>query len=384
VGNNDQTSSFGGVIKNTAGTVALTKTGSGALTLTNTNTYTGATTVSAGTLSIGTGGSLANTTVSVETTGTLAGVGTIGGSTTIEGIHSPGSSAGLQTFTNGLAYASTSTLLWELMANTDSGRGTDFDAVDVTGGTFSISSGATLDLSFGGTVSFVDSFWNAAHTWTIADLGIGLTGDGGSDVFTLGSITGGSYSPSEGTFTVTRVADVDGKKDVVLNWAASTGSPYQTWINSYVAIPIGDRDPEDDYDNDGVTNLAEFAFKGVPNDASNRGLFFNEAKDNADGDSDKELTFTCAVRRSAVNFAANGNNAQESVSPIDEVTYTIEGSTTLTGTWNSVVSYVGKSDTAPSGSGLPSLAGTDWEYRTFSAFNGMANKGFLRTKIVRP
>ena len=49
-----------------------------------------------------------------------------------------------------------------------------------------------------------------------------------------------------------------------------------------------------------------------------------------------------------------------------------------------MVSYVGKSDTAPSGSGLPSLAATDWEYRTFSAFNGMANKGFLRTKIVRP
>jgi hypothetical protein len=113
-------------------------------------------------------------------------------------------------------------------------------------------------------------------------------------------------------------------------------------------------------------------------------LFFNEAKDNADGDSDKELTFTCAVRRSAVNFAATANNAQQSGSAIDEVTYTIEGSTTLTGTWNSIVSYVGKSDTAPSGSGLPSLAATDWEYRTFSAFNGMANKGFLRTKVVSP
>ncbi len=382
--NGSTNGSFSGVLAaTTPANLSLIKDGANTQTLSGANTYTGTTTVTNGTLAIGVGGSLANTTVSVGTTGTLAGVGTIGGSTTIQGIHSPGSSAGLQTFTNGLAYASTSTLLWELMANTESGRGPNFDAVDVTGGAFSITSGATLDLSFGGTVSFVDSFWNAAHTWTIADLGIGLTGDGGSDVFTLGSITGGSYSPSEGTFTVTRVADGNLKNDVVLNWTASASSPYQTWIDSYVAIPVGDRDPEDDYDNDGVTNLSEFAFKGVPNDASNRGLFFNEAKDNADGDSDKELTFTCAVRRSAVNFAANGDNAQESVSPIDEVTYTIEGSTTLTGTWNSVVSYVGKSDTAPSGSGLPSLAATDWEYRTFSAFNSMANKGFLRTKVVK-
>jgi autotransporter-associated beta strand protein len=369
------------------GSGSLTKTGAGTLVLAgNTaNSYTGGTSVNDGTLLVNntTGSGTGSGPVSVSTGATLGGVGTIGGSTTIEGIHSPGSSAGLQTFTNGLAYASTSTLLWELMANTDSGRGTDFDAVDVTGSAFSITSGAKLDLGFSGTVSFVDSFWNTAHTWMIADLGSGLTGDGGSDLFTLGPITGGSYSTSEGTFSVTRVADGNLKNDVVLNWTASTGSPYQTWINGYPTIPVGDRDPEDDYDNDGVTNLAEFAFKGVPNDASNRGLFFNQAKDSGDVDSDKELTFTCAVRRSAVNFAANGNNAQESVSPIDEVTYTIEGSTTLTGTWNSVVSYVGKSDTAPSGSGLPSLAATDWEYRTFSAFNSMANKGFLRTKVVK-
>jgi len=53
----------------------------------------------------------------------------------------------------------------------------------------------------------------------------------------------------------------------------------------------------------------------VPNDPSKRGLFFTETKDHGDVDTDQELTFTCAVRRSAAGFAANGNNAQQSAAP---------------------------------------------------------------------
>jgi autotransporter-associated beta strand protein len=57
VGNNDATSSFGGIIQNTAGTLALTKTGGGTTTLTATNTYIGATTINAGTLKVDNNGS---------------------------------------------------------------------------------------------------------------------------------------------------------------------------------------------------------------------------------------------------------------------------------------------------------------------------------------
>src|SRR5262249_38414707 len=52
-GGNDQSSTFSGVIKNTAGTLALTKTGAGTLTLSGANPYSGDTTVSAGTLKLG-------------------------------------------------------------------------------------------------------------------------------------------------------------------------------------------------------------------------------------------------------------------------------------------------------------------------------------------
>ena len=64
-GNNNQTSTFGGVIKNTAGTVALTKTGSGTLTLTGADSYTGNTTVSGGTLEIAQATLATNSTVTV-------------------------------------------------------------------------------------------------------------------------------------------------------------------------------------------------------------------------------------------------------------------------------------------------------------------------------
>ena len=48
VGGNDQTGTFGGIIQNSSGTVALTKTGTGALTLSGPNTYDGLTTISQG------------------------------------------------------------------------------------------------------------------------------------------------------------------------------------------------------------------------------------------------------------------------------------------------------------------------------------------------
>ncbi|MGC4014801.1 MAG: autotransporter-associated beta strand repeat-containing protein [Luteolibacter sp.] len=48
VGGNDATSTFSGVIKNTTGSLALTKTGAGTLTLSGTNTYSGTTTINSG------------------------------------------------------------------------------------------------------------------------------------------------------------------------------------------------------------------------------------------------------------------------------------------------------------------------------------------------
>ena len=58
VGGNNATSTFSGVIKNTTGSLALTKIGTGTLTLSGNNTYSGATSLSGGTLEIGAAGRL--------------------------------------------------------------------------------------------------------------------------------------------------------------------------------------------------------------------------------------------------------------------------------------------------------------------------------------
>lgn len=79
------TTSFSGTISNGAGTssVALSKSGSGVQTLSGTNTYTGATTVSAGTLLINgstASGSAVSVTGGSAASAVLGGTGTIGGS----------------------------------------------------------------------------------------------------------------------------------------------------------------------------------------------------------------------------------------------------------------------------------------------------------------
>jgi autotransporter-associated beta strand protein len=155
------------------GALAVRQQGSGTVALAGVNTYTGATDVAAGTLEVD--GVLGNTAVTVAAGATLSGTGTIGGPTTILGTHAPGASPGIETFTNGLAYGATSTLIWELIANTASpaSRGVLFDGVDLTGGALSIVSGATLSLVFdlpGSTVDWDDAFWSTNRAWTIIDV----------------------------------------------------------------------------------------------------------------------------------------------------------------------------------------------------------------------
>jgi MYXO-CTERM domain-containing protein len=79
----------------------LLKDGSGVLTLSNDNSYTGATTVNSGSLIIN-GSTSTTSLVSVATGSTLGGSGTVGGNTTISGNLSPGNSPGTLTFTNDL------------------------------------------------------------------------------------------------------------------------------------------------------------------------------------------------------------------------------------------------------------------------------------------
>jgi autotransporter-associated beta strand protein len=88
--NGSATTTFSGTIKDggyngqTAGLIALTKTGSGAQTLSGANTYTGATTVSGGALLLSSTGSIAaGSAVTVQTGAAIGGDGTINGNLTL-------------------------------------------------------------------------------------------------------------------------------------------------------------------------------------------------------------------------------------------------------------------------------------------------------------
>ena len=153
-----------------SGSGAVTKLGSGVLTLTGSNSYTGVTTLSAGELKVN--GSTGTGALTVASAAILSGTGTIGGATTISGTHMPGNSPGIQSFTSDLTYAQIGLtgpkIFWELAGNTTSNSPLAYDQIDV-GGNLNFGAGTGLTLAFGGpgsTVSWSNSFWSHWQQWT--------------------------------------------------------------------------------------------------------------------------------------------------------------------------------------------------------------------------
>jgi fibronectin-binding autotransporter adhesin len=132
----------------------LTKTGNGKLTLSAANTYTGVTTVNAGTLLV-TGGLAAASAVTVNAGGTLGGSGSVGGSVLANtgGTLAPGTSPGILTVGN-TTFAG-GTLSLEINSAT---VGSGYDQLNVTG-TVSLTSNSPLTLALGyDPVDGVDTF----------------------------------------------------------------------------------------------------------------------------------------------------------------------------------------------------------------------------------
>lgn len=165
---------LGSLLSDTGGNVnSVFKTGTGTVTLSGSHSYSGITTVSEGSLLVN-GSLTGNGAVGVSAGASFGGQGTVQGSTTIEGIHAPGSSPGMQTFASGLSYVTGSSLQWELTDNynTLGLRGTEYDGINVTGGTLSIAAGVTSNLVFNGpgsAVDWTDPFWDSGRSWLVFD-----------------------------------------------------------------------------------------------------------------------------------------------------------------------------------------------------------------------
>ena len=227
VGGNNASTTFAGIISDTGGAGSIVKAGSGVWTLTGANTYGGGTTVTAGTLQLGTGGSLASTgalTVNggtfdlnsnVQTVGALSGSGgaiTLGSGvlTTNSGLSTTLASAisgsgalvkqgsGILTLTGNSSYSGGTTALGGLINFAAAGNfGTG--AITLNGGGLQWASGNATDISprlaalgtAGGT------FDTNGNTVTLASA---ITGAGGLTKAGLGTlILTGANSYSGGT-----------------------------------------------------------------------------------------------------------------------------------------------------------------------------------------
>jgi len=206
----DGTAANSGVI---TGAISLVKSGTGTQTLGDANTYTGTTSVTAGTLAVN--GSLAAGSVTVSTGGTLLGNGTIGGATTISGTHSAGSAAatvGTQNFSENLTYAASnsdsSIFSWDLNSSSTS---TGFDMViGASGKTLLVDNSGSVDPIFkivvgataaGGIANVNNSFWDTNQTWSSIFSGFSTITGGFTNLLVVDT-NDSAYTSVRGSFSV--------------------------------------------------------------------------------------------------------------------------------------------------------------------------------------
>jgi len=113
--------------------------------------------------------------VNVGVNGTLGGTGTIWGATTINGHHTPGSSAGIQNFGFNLTYNAGSDVTWDLVANTTTQGAPGSEVFDqvVVGFGLDFAGATTMNLKFdapGSTVDWTDSLWDKNQSWLVYDV----------------------------------------------------------------------------------------------------------------------------------------------------------------------------------------------------------------------
>jgi len=244
----DQATGVSGQIQGaiTGSGVGLTKQGVGSLTLSGANSYTGGTTVSAGTLLVNTGASIASSastvnggllrvngaagSVTVNSGGSLGGSGTVGALTLNSGgLLNPGNSPGLLTASSA-TWAAGSTYNWEIDSNASSAvAGTNWDLFSVTGAGVldmsALSSAATMNLVLNSLPSF-DLTSSTNREWVIAQAG-SLLGTGGT-VLTAGANVSDYFNINATAFNA-------GTPSLVTEWRVEVGETGTTL--NLMAIP---------------------------------------------------------------------------------------------------------------------------------------------------
>ena len=216
VNNTNTPATLSGVISDGGAGFGIVKTGAGTLALSNTETYTGPTTVSNGTLQVN--GQLGAGAVTVATNGTLGGTGTIGGAVTVQtgGALAPGASIGTLTINNNL------TLGGNLNVEVNKSGSPTSDRVNVSGTLNNAGTGIVTVTNLGSALAQGDSFTlfnkpvSSGNTLTVTGAGVTWTNklaiDGTIAVLATTSTTRTniSYSLSGNNLTLSWPADHTG------------------------------------------------------------------------------------------------------------------------------------------------------------------------------
>lgn len=191
----------------------LAKSGTGTWTLAGSNSYTGTTSVNAGTLVVD--GSIASPSpFTVGSGARLAGDGAISSPLAVTGTLAPGSPFGLLTAANTVSFGAASRFTWELGGNAIALA----DRLD--SGALTITGGAKIDLVLnraGSSVNFLHSFWRTARSFPLVNAA-SVTGS-----FSLGTISsdsGGRTATTYGSFTLQHTST-----GVNLLWSPIAGFP---------------------------------------------------------------------------------------------------------------------------------------------------------------
>ncbi len=191
-GGDNTSTQYDGVI---SGSGNVVKTGSGVWKVSGNNTYTGSTTVNAGTMVVN--GASASSSVTIGENGMLKGSGNFAGNVSVAGILSPGDTVGTMTLTGDLSFANGSAINFEL--------GTLKDLIVFTGIGQDLISAGPIALNYILGAGFV-----AGQSYTLFDWS-GSTGfnASGFDVNDLSGTAGGytaEYSVIGSTVAVTFTA----------------------------------------------------------------------------------------------------------------------------------------------------------------------------------
>lgn len=241
-------------------------------------------------------------------------------------------------------------------------------------GLAAVEAGAQIDLTWNESIGATG--YNIKRSTTQGTGYVTIASNVATSTYSDTTVTPGTYYYVVSAVSATPAESVDSNEATA---TIAGGDAYQTWIdtNYIVQLPnAADREADADPDNDGSSNLIEFALNGNPANAADNGAIASLVQDSS-APAGNELTLIAAVRDGATFTAGTAT--------IDGITYSVEGSLDLAFP-GSAVSSTGPADTAPPAAGLPDLTGTAWEYHTFKldASEGLTNKGFLRLKVTQP